>query len=57
VVAVRIVRIRGRNRVEAKKRALNFYVSNRELLGGSMKDFFKRCTIDPSGRTIIYRGE
>ena len=54
---MKIVRIRGRNRIDAKKRALNYYLCNRDALGATMKDFFKRCTIDPSGKTIIYRGE
>lgn len=54
---MKIVKIRGKDRIDAKKRALNYYVSNREQLGGSMKEFLKRCTIDPSGKTIIYRGE
>ncbi|MFP3870093.1 MAG: hypothetical protein ACLFVT_04320 [Syntrophobacteria bacterium] len=54
---MKVVKIRGRNRIDAKKRVLNYYFLNRDHLGGSMKDFFKRCTIDPSGRTITYRGE
>ena len=56
VVAMKVVRFRGRNRVEVKKRVLDYYFCNREQLGEeSMKDFFKRCTIDPSGKTAVYR--
>jgi hypothetical protein len=54
---MKVVRIRGRNRIDAKKRALNYYFSNREHLGESMKDFLRRCSIDPSGKVVTYRGE
>ena len=54
---MKIVKIRGRNRIDVKKRLLDYYFCNRDQLGESMKDFFKRCTIDPSGKTVIYRGE
>ena len=57
VVTVKVVRIRGKNRIDVKKRVLNYYFSNREQVGGSMKEFFKRCTIDSSGKTVIYRGQ
>jgi hypothetical protein len=57
VVAMKVVKIRGKNRDEVKKRALDYYFCNREQLGETMKDFFKRCTIDPNGKTIVYRGE
>ena len=54
---MKLVRIKGKNRIDVKKRVLDYYFCNREQLGGSMKDFLKRCTIDPAGKTIIYRGE
>ena len=57
VVTVKVVRIRGKNRIDVKKRVLNYYFSNREQVGGSMKEFFKRCTIDSRGKTVIYRGQ
>lgn len=57
VVTMKVVRIRGKNRIDVKKRVLDYYFSNREQVGGSMKEFFKRCTIEPSGKTVIYRGE
>jgi hypothetical protein len=56
VVAMKIVRIKGKSRIDVKKRALEYYVCNRDVLGESMKEFLKRCTLDPSGKTIIYRG-
>ena len=57
VVVMKIVRFRGKNRTDVKKRVLDYYFSNREHFGGTMKDFFKRCTIDPRGKTVIYRGQ
>ena len=54
---MKVVRIRGRNRVDVKKRVLDYYFSNRDQLDESMKDFCKRCIIDPSGKTVIYRGQ
>ncbi|MBW2073019.1 MAG: hypothetical protein JRI89_17460 [Deltaproteobacteria bacterium] len=54
---MKIVKIRGKDRIDVKKRALNYYFDNRDILGSSMKEFLRRCTIDPSGKTIIYRGE
>ena len=57
VVTMKVVRFRGKNRIDVKRRVLDYYFCNREQLGGSMKEFFKRCVIDPSGKTIIYRGQ
>ena len=55
---MKVVRFKGKNRGEVKKRVLDYYFCNREQLEEeSMKDFFKRCVIDPSGRTAIYRGQ
>jgi hypothetical protein len=56
VVAMKVVRFKGKNRVEVKKRVLDYYFCNREQLEEeSMKDFFRRCVIDPNGKTAIYR--
>ena len=58
VVAMKVVRFKGKNRVEVKKRVLDYYFCNREQLGEeSMKDFFRRCVIDPNGKTAVYRGQ
>jgi hypothetical protein len=54
---MKVVKFKGKDRTDVKKRALDYYFCNREHLGGSMKSFLKRCVIDPSGKTIIYRGE
>lgn len=58
VVALKVVKFKGKNRVEVKKRVLDYYFCNREQLEiESMKDFFRRCVIDPNGKTIIYMGQ
>ena len=58
VVVMKVVRFKGKNRVEVKKRVLDYYFCNREQLEEeSIKDFFRRCVIDPNGRTVIYRGQ
>ena len=49
---MKVVKIRGRNRIDVKKRVLDYYFCNRDQLGGSMKEFFKRCIIDPNGKTV-----
>jgi hypothetical protein len=57
VVTMKVVKIRGRNRIDVKKRVLDYYFCNRDQLGGSLKEFFKRCIIDPNGKTVIIRGQ
>ncbi len=46
---------RGRNRMDARKKALDYWFSNREQFDGSMKDFIRKCSMDPSGRVIMYK--
>jgi hypothetical protein len=53
---MKVVKIKGKNRIDVKKRALDYYFSNRDQLGESLKEFVKRCTIDPNGKTIVIRG-
>jgi hypothetical protein len=57
VVTMKVVKIRGRNRIDVKKRVLDYYFCNRDQLGESLKQFFKRCIIDPDGKTVIIRGQ
>jgi hypothetical protein len=54
---MKVVKIRGRNRIDVKKRVLDYYFCNRDQLGESLKQFFKRCIIDPDGKTVIIRGQ
>ena len=53
---MKVVKIRGRHRIDVKKRVLDYYFSNRDQLGEPLKEFFKRCIIDPNGKTVIIRG-
>lgn len=45
----------GRNRLEAKRKALRFWRSHQELLNESMQDFAKHCTLSPDEKVITYR--
>ena len=45
-------------KVEEPERLKSDYELYREQLEEeSIKDFFRRCVIDPNGRTVIYRGQ
>jgi hypothetical protein len=57
VMLMKVIRIKGRNRIDAKKRLLDYYMGHRQELGLSMKDFCKHCIIDPIGKNIIFRGD
>jgi hypothetical protein len=57
VVTMKVVKIRGKNRIDVKKKVLDYYFCNRDQLGESLKEFFKRCIIDPNGKTVIIRGQ
>lgn len=56
VVTMKVVKIRGRNRLDVKKRILDYYFFN-YAHRRPLKDFLKHCAIDPRGKTIIYREE
>ncbi|MBT8407525.1 MAG: hypothetical protein KJP05_08715 [Deltaproteobacteria bacterium] len=53
---MKVVKIRGRNRLDVKKRILDYYFFN-YAHRRPLKDFLKHCAIDPRGKTIIYREE
>ena len=55
VIPLKTVVIKGRNRQDARKKMLNFYFSHRDQFDCTMKDFLKRCSVDPSGRVILYK--
>jgi len=52
---MKVVLIRGRNRHEARKKALDYWFAHRDQYGCSMKDFLKKCSTDPSGRVIRFK--
>jgi hypothetical protein len=50
-----VLKFTGRNRLEAKRKALRFWRSHQGLLHESMQDFVKRCTLSPDEKEITYR--
>ncbi len=55
VVPLKTIMIKGRNRQDARKKMLSYYFAHRDQFGCSMKDFLKRCSMDPTGRVILYK--
>ena len=51
----RTLKFTGRNRLEAKSKALHFWYTHQEVLHESMRDFVKRCTLSPDQKVITYR--
>jgi hypothetical protein len=45
----------GKNRLEAKRKALRFWYTHRDTLHESVADFAKRCTLSPDQKVITYR--
>ncbi len=52
---MKMVVIRARNRQEARKKVLDFWLSHREQLPGNIRDFLRRCSTDATGRVIMYK--
>ena len=52
---MKIVMIRGANRIRTKKKLLNYYVEHVAGTECTFKDFLKRCTIRADGRLACYR--
>ena len=51
----RTLKFTGRNRLEAKRKALHSWYTHQDTLHESMRDFVKRCTLSPDQRVITYR--
>lgn len=51
----RTLKFTGRNRLDAKRKALRFWYENRDTLRLSMQDFAKHCTLSPDQKVITYR--
>lgn len=51
------VAFNGRDRAHVKRKALDYWVQNQNLLRLSMRDFFERCRLSPDGRAITFRSE
>jgi hypothetical protein len=53
---MKVVLIRGRTRQEARKKVLDYWFANRDQFDCTMKDFLRKCTTDPEGKVIRYKG-
>ena len=51
----RTLKFTGRNRLEAKRKALHFWYTHKETLHESRRDFVKHCTLSPDQKVITYR--
>jgi len=51
----KVLKFSGRNRLDAKRKALRFWCANRDVLHETMTDFTKRCTLSPDQKVITYR--
>jgi hypothetical protein len=51
----RTLKFTGRNRLDAKRKALRFWYEHRDTLHLSMQDFAKQCTLSPDQKVITYR--
>jgi hypothetical protein len=49
-----VLKFTGRNRLEAKRKALRFWHTYQALLHESMEDFVKHCTLSPDEKVITY---
>ena len=45
----------GKDRLDAKRKALRFWYTHRESLHESVEDFARRCTLSPDQKVITYR--
>jgi len=52
---MKVIMFKGKNRVDAKKKAFNYWLTNRESFNVSMKEFLGKCTLAPDGKAIFYK--
>ena len=50
-----VLKFTGRNRLEAKRKALRFWRSHQEVLNESMQDFARHCRLSLDEKAITYR--
>ena len=48
------VNFSGRNRTHVKRKALDYWYSNRSILGLTLHEFTRRCRMSPDERTITF---
>lgn len=51
----RPLKFTGKNRLDAKRKALRYWYTHREALHESVEDFSRRCTLSPDQKVITYR--
>ncbi|MCZ6872669.1 MAG: hypothetical protein O7G88_03930 [bacterium] len=51
----RVLKFSGKNRLDAKRKALRFWYANRDVLHETMTDFARHCTLSPDQKVITYR--
>ncbi len=51
----RVLKFSGKNRLDAKRKALRFWCANRDVLHETMTDFARHCTLSPDQKVITYR--
>lgn len=44
----------GRTRAETKRKALAYWVDNRDALRLNMREFFDRCSLSTDGTVIVF---
>jgi hypothetical protein len=49
-----LIEFSGRDRVQAQRRAVDWWFSHRQALGLCLRDFFSRCRISDDNRTIVF---
>ena len=50
-----VLKFTGRNRLEAKRKALRFWRSHQDVLNEGIQDFARHCTLSPDEKIITYR--
>ncbi len=51
----RTLKFIGKNRFDAKRKALRFWYTHRDVLHENMQEFAKHCTLSPDQKIITYR--
>ena len=50
-----LVTFEGKDQIEVKRRALDYWYRNSRLAGRTLKDFLRRCRLSADGRVIVFR--
>jgi len=55
VTSERTLKFIGKNRFDAKRKALRFWYTHRDTLHENMQEFAKNCTLSADQKIITYR--